>query len=219
MFRIQLKMFILWKNDFPRRMAIERKQKYLQNCFFLKKNLNTWRKRLEQKRNEQKNIIKSEIIYKIILTKRFFQKLHHFKEYNQRIRLFYKAISQKSKESLLKSSLKNWSLSFKAIRNKKMLEREKNLGAIHEVFIALKSNYVTKKTRKLHMLALEKYLNQKTRAKFLKCIEMWSFATKKKKRSQNVGKKFVFINKTICRFSKITSFEKIFGCADISRGK
>ena len=123
MFRIQLKMFILWKNDFPRRMAIERKQKYLQNCFFLKKNLNTWRKRLEQKRNEQKNIIKSEIIYKIILTKRFFQKLHHFKEYNQRIRLFYKAISQKSKESLLKSSLKNWSLSFKAIRNKKMLER------------------------------------------------------------------------------------------------
>ena len=186
MFRTQLRMFILWKNDFPKIMAIERKQKYLQRCFFIKKHLNFWRRQLEEKRIEQKNIIKSEIIYKIILTKRYFQKLNQFKEYNQRIRLFYKAISQKNKENLVKNSLRNWILSFKINRNSKLIENEKNFCVIRDIFVALKKNYIAKKTKKLHILALDRFLVQKAKTKIQSCIQRWNIFTKRKHRKQNV---------------------------------
>ena len=186
MFRTQLKMFILWKNEFPNIVAKERKQKYLQQSFFLKKTLRTWHKQLEEKRNLQKNLIKSEVIYKIILTKRFFQKLQIFKDYHKRARLFQKFIYDRKKSNLVKGCLKKWQNSFQINKNKKMIEKEKYSSILQRCFRILKVNYVTKKMRKIHLMALEKYLMQKTRRKMFLCLDKWNILIRKKKRSQNV---------------------------------
>lgn len=186
MFRMLLKMFILWKSDFPIIMLKERKEKYLQQGFSKKKILRAWLKCLEQKKKEQKNLIKSDVIYKIILTKRYFQKLHNHKKWKQQLRLYGKCLFEKNRETLLANSLRKWQILFKINRNQRISENEKIMAFMSNCFYSLKKNYVTQKLRKIHLMSMEKYLHHKIKNKIYGCLISWKNITRKKSRTQNV---------------------------------
>lgn len=202
-FRIQLKMFILWKSDLPRILAKEIKDKYLQRSFFLKKMLRIWMKQLEEKRTQQKNIIKSEIIYKIIIAKRFFKKLLMFKDYQQKAKCIKSLIFMKNREKTLNNSLKKWSVIFKINRSKRIIEKQQDLQLSQAYFNILKKNYICKKTRKVHLLALSRFLTEKTKIRISNCFKTWGFQTKKKKRTQNVSYLIIFYSTLILGVTKL----------------
>lgn len=196
MFTLVLKMFILWKADLPKILLKEKKEKYLQQSFYKKKMLRAWLKCLEKRKEEQKNLIKSEVIYKIILSKRCFQKLHTYKKWRQRLRLYGKCIYEKNRENTLFYSLKQWRIGFKINRNQRILEKEKNFELIRNYFICLKKNFITKKMRKIHLMALDRYLFQKDKRNLFNCLFSWKNFARKRKRSQDV------INKNFLYFIK-----------------
>ena len=193
-FRMELKAFILWKNEFPREISKENHMKYLEKSFFMKKMLRRWAFKLENKRKMEKNMIKSEVIYRILLQKRVFQRILAFKEKNQREKQVKNVLFMRKNEEIVRNSLKKWVFSAKIRRNRRIIENERYLSSLKEVFNVFKRNFIAKKTRKLHKIALERFLYMKAKDSMDLCFRNWKITILKKKRRQNVRNFRIFAN-------------------------
>lgn len=131
--KFEMKCFRLWKIDFfevnKKRILLSKKER----GFFLRKILQKWSLRLQEKIRESKSLQKSDIIYKILLMRRYFHSLLNFKEQQKKIRMFSEAISLKSQNISKTQYLGLWVQSYKKSLSKRFKSQK-------EEFMLLKVN-------------------------------------------------------------------------------
>jgi len=172
--------------------------------------LRKWGFRLEEQRKTAKNVIKSDVIYRILLQKRVFRRILAFKEKNQKEKQIKHMLFTRKNQEIVRNSLRIWVFSAKILRNQRIIENDRYLSNLKEVFGFFKRNFIHKKTKRFHRMALERFLEMKIRNSLDLCFRNWKTAILKKKRKQNVMN-FIDNKENFSfeiRFFRIISLEK-----------
>lgn len=128
--KLEMKCFRLWKIDLfdlnKKKFLLSKKER----GFFLKKNLQKWSLKLQEKIRENKSLQKSDIIYKILLMRRYFHSILDFKEKQKKNRLFSEAISLKFKNLTKLQHIRLWIQSYKKSLNKRFKNQKEDFNLL-----------------------------------------------------------------------------------------
>ena len=132
--KLEMKCFRLWKIDLfelnKKKIILSKKER----GFFLRKILQKWSLRLQEKIRENKSLQKSDIIYRILLMRRYFHSILDFKEKQKNIRLCSEAIGLKSQNLTKTQYLGLWVESYKKSLSKRFKSQKEDFKLLKVIF-------------------------------------------------------------------------------------